>query len=81
MSKRTEVPGPLALRDYLRERGLSTSEAGKKIRVKNKEFRRWTSDPTSSNYEPIPWASWHMLRLLLNETTMEEVRELSGDTE
>ena len=80
MPRPSEVPGPLALRDYIREKGLSASQAGRIIHVSNSTFRKWTSAPDSRSYEPIPWACWHMLRLLLNDATWDEVRPLAGQS-
>ena len=63
------------LRDYLRQRGISASEAGRLVGINGRTMRRYTTDPRESEHaRRMPWSNWALLRLLMGDARVIDIR-------
>jgi hypothetical protein len=76
------VPGPVELRAWISEKGLTVAQAGRFAGVEARAARRWTSPPDSASFRAIPWSAWALLRLMTKDATLKEIQaevEKGGD--
>jgi len=76
------VPMPEELREWIRGHNLTIARAGALVGVDARAARRWTAPTTQSGHRAMPWAAWALLRLMMNEATVEEIHaEIDDDSE
>ncbi len=69
-----KVPNHTALREWLKERGISQMQASRIVGVDGRTFRRYTAPPEQPGHRDLPWATWTLLRLYAGDITAEELR-------